>query len=89
MNDTTLNHSTINHSTNSDTPAHANVITRLEAKINQLIVYATNLKTHNDKLSAQHQLLCTERVALLQQNNLAKNKIAAMIDRLKALEHNQ
>ncbi len=44
------------------------------------------LKEENTSLQARQESLVTERAALISKNDEARNKVEAMIHRLKALE---
>lgn len=63
-------------------------ISRFSNKVDQLIAYCEKLESDNSDLRAAHEQLHGERSTLLQKNDLAKNKIEAMIGRLRALEQN-
>lgn len=56
-------------------------------KVDQLINYCQKLESDNAALREQQEEWQNERNRLIQKNNLARNKIEAMIGRLKALEH--
>ena len=56
-------------------------------KVEQLLVYCQKLEQENLMLKSRQNDWQGERTKLLQKNDLAKNKIESMIDRLKALEH--
>ena len=57
-------------------------------KIERLIDHVKQLESDNAALRDQQEDWHTERATLLQKNDLARNKIEAMIGRLKALEQN-
>lgn len=64
-----------------------------ETQLNAIAEKISRLISHCEKLNADNQILRQqqdewqqERARLLQKNDLAKNKIEAMIGRLKALE---
>lgn len=63
-------------------------IRRFSSKVEQLIIYCEKLEADNAKLREAHEQLQGERSSLLQKNDLAKNKIEAIIGRLRALEQN-
>ena len=59
----------------------------LERKIDELIEICDELEKKQTILVADKETWRQERSHLLEKNELAKNKIEAMIMRLKALEH--
>lgn len=63
-------------------------ISRFSNKVEQLITYCQQLEEDNAQLAKSQAQLQSERTQLLQKNDLAKNKIEAMIGRLRALEQN-
>lgn len=58
----------------------------LSAKIDTLVGYCEQLQADNVALRALQEEWHRERAQLMQKNDLARNKIEAMIGRLKALE---
>jgi cell division protein ZapB len=58
----------------------------LEAKIDELIVLLDELERKQAMMAADKNNWQTERSRLLEKNELAKNKVEAMIMRLKALD---
>ena len=62
-------------------------IQAFSAKIDKLLAHCQKLETDNAALREQQEDWHSERAKLMQKNDLAKNKIEAMIGRLKALEH--
>lgn len=58
----------------------------LEAKIDELIVLLDELERKQAMMAADKDNWQTERSRLLEKNELAKNKVEAMIMRLKALD---
>ncbi len=58
----------------------------LSDKIDQLIKYCAQLESDNSALRELQEDWHQERSQLMQKNDLARNKIEAMIGRLKALE---
>ncbi|WP_120994305.1 TIGR02449 family protein [Stutzerimonas urumqiensis] len=58
----------------------------LGAKVNQLIHLVERLRTENDRLLAQERAWREERAHLIEKNEMAREKVEAMISRLKALE---
>lgn len=57
-------------------------------KVDRLLNYCQKLESENAALREQQREWQSERARLVQKNELARNKIEAMIGRLKALEHN-
>lgn len=57
-------------------------------KFDKLLAHVKQLESDNAALREQQEDWHNERATLLQKNDLAKNKIEAMIGRLKALEQN-
>ena len=57
-------------------------------KLDQLLNYCQKLEDDNVSLKLLQEEWQGERSKLLQKNDLARNKIESMIDRLKALENN-
>ena len=63
-------------------------IKSLEAKVDALIEALDELERRNSMLESDREKWLVERNRLLEKNELAKNKVEAMILRLKALEQN-
>ena len=63
-------------------------IKSLEAKVDALIEALDELERKNSMLESDRENWLVERNRLLEKNELAKNKVEAMILRLKALEQN-
>ena len=59
---------------------------RLNDKVEQLLSYCSKLEDDNQNLRAMQDDWNSERSKLMQKNDLARNKIEAMIGRLKSLE---
>lgn len=59
----------------------------LADKLDKLIDYCQKLEQNNATLKQLQDDWNRERAQLMQKNDLAKNKIEAMIGRLRALEH--
>ena len=59
----------------------------LELKVNQLIEVCKGLQLQNQALQKDNDTWRTERAKVMQQKDLARTKVEAMISRLKALEH--
>ena len=62
-------------------------IDALTQRITQLIDLCDQLKLQNQHLLAQERLWRDERVQLIGKNDLARQKVEALILRLKALNH--
>lgn len=58
----------------------------LSDKVDRLIKYCAQLESDNSALRELQEGWHQERSQLMQKNDLARNKIEAMIGRLKALE---
>ncbi|MCP5209439.1 MAG: TIGR02449 family protein [Hahellaceae bacterium] len=58
----------------------------LSEKVNRLVDYCEQLRTDNQAMRQLQDDWHKERSQLMQKNDLARNKIEAMIGRLKALE---
>ncbi|WP_116368023.1 TIGR02449 family protein [Parahaliea mediterranea] len=63
-----------------------NPLKALESKIDQLISLCQDLNQENQALKAQAARWETERKDLIDKNELARGKVEAMIDRLRAME---
>ena len=61
---------------------------QLERKVDELIKLCAVLKDENDSLKSREASWGLERSRLVEKNELARNKIEAMITRLKSLESN-
>ena len=61
-------------------------LTALEGKIDELIALCTELNRENQQLKADNAGWHREKRDLIGQNELARNKVSAMIDRLRAAE---
>lgn len=59
----------------------------LSEKISQLITLCDQLQQQNQQLLSQERHWREERMQLIEKNDLARQKVEAMILRLKALEH--
>ena len=60
---------------------------KLEVRLEDLVRTITRLKEENRSLRNQQDSLVTERAGLIEKNELARNRVEAMINRLKAMEH--
>lgn len=63
-----------------------NPIKALEKKIDELIALCSELNRENQALKADSANWHRERQHLEEKNEMARSKIAAMIDRLRAME---
>ncbi len=59
----------------------------LEAKLDALIAQYNQMKSENKSLKVKQDALVKEKAKLLEKTTLAKARVEAMIDRLKAMEH--
>lgn len=62
-------------------------INTLTLKVGQLIELCDRLQAQNQHLHAQEKNWREERLHLIEKNDLARQKVEAMISRLKSLEH--
>lgn len=58
----------------------------LEARVSELIRTCQQLKDENKSLHSRQDQLVAERAALIEKTELARNRVEAMIQRLKSLE---
>ncbi len=63
-----------------------NDLISLERWLDELIHTVERLKDENRSLRQQQQSLAAERAGLIQKNELARNRIEAMISQLKSME---
>lgn len=63
-----------------------NDLVSLERWLDELIRTVERLKEENRSLRQQQQALAAERAGLIQKNELARNRIEAMISQLKSME---
>lgn len=61
-------------------------LSHLEQRIDELIDTVGLLKNENTNLRQQKDKLSTERSQLMEKTELARNRVEAMISRLKSLE---
>ena len=61
-------------------------LSHLEQRIDELIDTVGLLKNENTSLRQQKDKLSTERSQLMEKTELARNRVEAMISRLKSLE---
>lgn len=59
----------------------------LEDKLDKLIEQYTAVKNENILLKSRQEILIKEKESLLEKTNLAKLRVEAMINRLKAMEY--
>lgn len=57
----------------------------LEKKLDQLIELYQSVKAENDALKLKQEALVQEKMQLLEKTTLAKNRVEAMISRLKTM----
>tara|TARA_R110001599_G_scaffold42551_6_gene128079 strand:+ start:5077 stop:5295 length:219 start_codon:yes stop_codon:yes gene_type:complete len=62
-------------------------INTLTLKVAQLIDLCDRLQQQNQHLQLQEKSWREERMQLIEKNDLARQKVEAMISRLKSLEH--
>lgn len=65
---------------------HPKDIEKLETHIDELIDICSQLHIENKSLKKRQDSLITERSSLIQKNDLARERVDAMISRLKAME---
>lgn len=58
----------------------------LEVRVEELIRACQHLKAENRSLRAREEALLAERAGLIEKNELARDRVEAMINRLKSLE---
>ncbi|MFT6274141.1 MAG: cell division protein ZapB [Halioglobus sp.] len=63
-----------------------NQLKALEKKIDELIALCGDLKSENQSLKRDSQSWHSERLQLIEKNDLARSKVEAMINRLQGLE---
>ena len=68
------------------TPMAENQLKTLEKKIDELIALCGDLNRENQSLKHQSMSWQDERLRLVENNELARVKVEAMINRLQALE---
>lgn len=65
----------------------ASELTRLDKRIDELVMVCDRLKEENQSLRQKQETLMSERAGLLQKNEQVRARVEAMISRLKAMEH--
>ncbi len=63
-----------------------NELKALESKVDQLISLCADLNRENQSLKAAHANWQRERQSLIEKNELASNRVEAMIERLRGIE---
>lgn len=58
----------------------------LESKIDELIALCAHLHQENESLKKREHGLLSERSQLIEKNNIARQRVSAMIDKVKALQ---
>jgi cell division protein ZapB len=69
-----------------DTTMSNENLSALEHQIDQLIYHCTQLEKENATLRNRETAWVKERLNLVEKNDIARTKVEAMIDRLRALE---
>jgi cell division protein ZapB len=59
---------------------------KLEVRLEELVNTITQLKEENRSLRNQQDSLVSERANLIEKNEMARTRVEAMINRLKAME---
>ena len=59
---------------------------KLEVRLEELVDTITRLKEENRSLRNQQESMVTERAGLIEKSELARTRVEAMINRLKAME---
>jgi cell division protein ZapB len=73
----------------SDAPekSFAHELSRLERRLDELVIICRQLKDENRSLKERQDALTADRATLLQKNEQVRVRVEAMITRLKAMEH--
>jgi len=61
-------------------------LSRLEARIDTLLKTIERLSMENRSLRTQQDTLATERASLIERHDLVRNRVEAIVTRLKSLE---
>lgn len=67
----------------------SNELASLEAQLQELLSLCERLKNENHSLRSQQETLSNERANLIEKNEMARSRVEAMINRLKAMENSQ
>ncbi len=59
---------------------------KLEVRLEELVNTITRLKEENRSLRNQQESMVTERAGLIEKSEMARTRVEAMINRLKAME---
>ena len=59
----------------------------LELKLDQLIKEFNSVKNENQTLKVKQEELVKQKAKLLEKTTIARNRVEAMITRLKSMEH--
>lgn len=59
---------------------------QLESRVEDLLRVCASLRDENRSLRSRQETLIVERAELIEKTALARNRVEAMIDRLKAME---
>ena len=59
---------------------------KLEVRLEELVTTITRLKEENRSLRNQQESMVTERAGLIEKSEMARARVEAMINRLKAME---
>lgn len=68
------------------TPISEAEFIRLEHRVDELVRAYERLQMENEELRMQQQRLLTERAGLLQKNEQARERVEAIITRLRSME---
>jgi cell division protein ZapB len=79
------NHSPYQDAMTEKEPYQSLEITDLETKLDQLIALYDSVKNENEALRSKQEALVREKALLLEKTTIAKNRVEAMISRLKAM----
>ena len=58
----------------------------LEAKIDELIAFSAHLQRENKRLRERESTLLTERAALVEKNQVVRQRVETIVSRLKAMQ---
>lgn len=67
-------------------PSIEHELVRLEAQVEQLLELVARLSRENRSLRTQQDSLATERAGLLEKHDQVRNRVDAIVTRLKSLE---